>query len=188
MRIPFKESTQSKLFKKLYEDYYAPFCIFAKRYIEDICICEDIVSDVFAGLWDKQNALELRPETAVAYLKTCVRNNCLNYLKHQTYEIDYANICNKQAPIYASSPESIYTLDELYKLLYETLEKLPENYRIVFAKSFFEGKTHAEIAKEMNLSIKSINRYKQKTVEFLRKELKDYLPLILFLFIDKPLN
>ena len=37
-------------------------------------------------------------------------------------------------------------------------------------KSFFEGKTHAEIAEEMNLSVKSINRYKQKTMELLRVE------------------
>ena len=64
-------------------------------------------------------------------------------------------------------------------MLYETLNKLPENYRTVFMKSFFEGKTHAEIAEEMNLSVKSINRYKQKTMELLRNELKDYLPLFL---------
>jgi len=49
-------------------------------------------------------------------------------------------------------------------------------------KSFFEGKTHVEIAEEMNLSVKSINRYKQKTMELLRNELKDYLPLLLLLF------
>lgn len=48
-------------------------------------------------------------------------------------------------------------------------------------KSFFEGKTHAEIAEEMNLSVKSINRYKQKTMELLRNELKDYMPLLLLL-------
>ena len=41
------------------------------------------------------------------------------------------------------------------RMLYETLNKLPENYRTVFMKSFFEGKTHAEIAEEMNLSVKS---------------------------------
>ena len=49
-------------------------------------------------------------------------------------------------------------------------------------KSFFEGKTHAEIAEEMNLSVKSINRYKQKTMELLRNELKEYMPLLLLLF------
>ena len=50
-------------------------------------------------------------------------------------------------------------------------------------KSFFEGKTHTEIAEEMNLSVKSINRYKQKTMELLRNELKEYMPLLLLLFL-----
>ncbi|WP_321479520.1 RNA polymerase sigma-70 factor [uncultured Bacteroides sp.] len=181
MKILLKENAQQALFQKLYEDYYAPFCLFAKRYIDDACIREDIVSDVFASLWNKRNELELKPETTIAYLKMCVRNNCLNYLKHQNYEIDYAAMCNKRAPLYATSPESVYTLEELYKLLNEALKKLPENYRTVFVKSFFEGKTHAEIAKEMNLSVKSIDRYKQKTIELLRCELKDYLPFFLLL-------
>ena len=75
-----------------------------------------------------------------------------------------------------------YILDELYRMLYETLNKLPESYRTVFIKSFYEGKTHTEIAEEMNLSVKSINRYKQKTMELMRNELKDYLPLFLLLF------
>jgi len=35
----------------------------------------------------------------------------------------------------------------------------------------------------MNLSVKSINRYKQKTMELLRNELKDYLPLFLLLLL-----
>ena len=68
-------------------------------------------------------------------------------------------------------------------MLYEKLNKLPENYRTVFIKSFFEGKTHTEIAEEMNLSVKSINRYKQKTMELLRNELKEYMPLLLLLFL-----
>lgn len=92
-------------------------------------------------------------------------------------------IYRRKAPVYETEPDSIYTLDELYRMLYETLNKLPENYRTVFIKSFFEGKTHTEIAEEMNLSVKSINRYKQKTMELLRNELKEYMPLLLLLFL-----
>ena len=44
-------------------------------------------------------------------------------------------------------------------------------------------KTHTEIAENMNLSVKSINRYKQKTMELLRNALKDYLPLLLLLLL-----
>ena len=110
-------------------------------------------------------------------------NSCLNYhLKHQRCEWSYAENIKKKAPIYETEPDSVYTLDELYRMLYETLNKLPENHRTVFMKSFFEGKTHAEIAEEMNLSVKSINRYKQKTMELLRNELKEYMPLLLLLF------
>lgn len=53
-----------------------------------------------------------------------------------------------------------------------------------FIDRFFKGKTHTEIAEELNLSVKSVNRYKQKTLEFLRNELKEYMPLLL-LFISR---
>lgn len=112
---------------------------------------------------------------SIGIYKNVCKNSCLNFLKHQEYEWSYAENIQKKAPLYETETDSVYTLDELYRMLYETLNKLPENYRTVFMKSFFEGKTHAEIAEEMNLSVKSINRYKQKTMELLRNELKDYL-------------
>ena len=147
-----------------------------------VSLLEDIVSDVFTSLWDKIDSFDFQSDTALGYIKMCVKNSCLNYLKHQEYEWNYAEVVQKKAPIYEVEPDSVYTLDELYRMLYETLNKLPESYRTVFIKSFFEGKTHAEIAEEMNLSVKSINRYKQKTMELMRNELKDYLPLFLLLF------
>lgn len=184
MRKSFSKQIKEQAFRRLYEEYYAPFCLYAKRFIDDKETREDIVSDVFTSLWDKLAAdvFDLQSETVVGYIKMCVKNCCLNYLKHQECEWNYAENIQKKAPIYEMEPDSVYTLDELYRMLYETLNKLPEAYRTAFMKSFFEGKTHVEIAEEMNLSVKSINRYKQKTIELLRNELKDYMPLFLLLF------
>ena len=183
MKISFSTQTKDRTFKQLYEEYYAPFCLYAKRFIDDLDTRQDIVSDVFASLWDKMDtdSFDLQSDTALGYIKMCVKNSCLNFLKHQEYEWSYAENIQKNTPVFETEPDSVYTLDELYRMLYETLDKLPENYRTVFMKSFFEGKTHVEIAEEMNLSVKSINRYKQKTMELLRNELKDYLPLLLLL-------
>lgn len=181
MNISFSKKSKEQTFKLLYEEYYAPFCLYAKRFIEDKEVREDIVSDVFTSLWDKMDSFDLQSDTAIGYIKMCVKNSCLNFLKHQEYEWSYAENIQKKAPIYETEPDSVYTLDELYRMLYETLDKLPENYRTVFIKSFFEGKTHVEIAEELKLSVKSINRYKQKTMELLRNDLKEYLPLILFI-------
>lgn len=183
MNLSFSGRNKEQAFKELYEEYYAPFCLYAKRFIEDKETREDIVSDVFTSIWGKIDTFDLQSDTALGYIKMCVRNSCLNFLKHQECEWNYAENIQKKAPVYETEPDSIYTLDELYKMLYETLNKLPENYRIVFMKSFFEGKTHVEIAEEMNLSVKSINRYKQKTMELLRNELKDYMPLLILLLM-----
>lgn len=86
--------------------------------------------------------------------------------------------CARQEPVYASSPDALYGPQELYALLHRTLERLPENYRTVFVKSALEGRTYDEIAEEMQVSVKSVNRYKQRAVEQLRRELGPYLALL----------
>lgn len=179
MKISFSGNHKEHAYKQLYETYYAPFCLYAKRYIKSKEIREDIVSDVFVMLWNKIDSFDMESESTLGYIKMCVKNSCLNYLKHQEYEWNYANAYQQKPPIYESQPDSIYTLEEMYKMLYETLDRLPDNYRTVFIRSFFEGATQTEIAKELELSEKSISRYKQKTIEMLQKELKDYLPLII---------
>lgn len=185
MKLSFPINDKEQAFKQIYENYYASFCLYAKRFIEDKETREDIVSDIYASLWDKLDTFDLNSDTILGYIKICVKNSCFNYLKHQECEWNYADIIQKKAPIYETEPDSLYTLDELYKMLYETLEKLPNNYRTVFIESFIKGKTHAEIAEEMKLSVKSINRYKQKTLELLRDELKDYMPLLLLLLMPE---
>lgn len=170
-------------FKRLYENYYAAFCLYAKRFVDDRSVREDIVSDVFATLWRKRNEIILKPETTLAYLKMCVKNSCLNYLKHLNYEHDYAESYKLNPPVYEKSPDTVYGMAELYELLEKKLEQLPENYKRVFAMYFNEGKTHAEIAEEMQLSVKSIDRYKQRVIEILRNELKDYASLFILLLL-----
>lgn len=185
MNLSFSKREKELAFKQLYEQYYAPFCLYAKRFVENREEREDIVSEVFATLWNKIDwgEVDAQSATVLGYIKMSVKNSCLNYLKHQEYEWDYSERMQKLAPIYDENYDSVYTLDELYQMLLETLEKLPENYREVFKKSFFEEKTHAEIAEEMNISLKSVGRYKQKVMDFLQVELKDYLPLIIYSFI-----
>ena len=173
----------NKDYENLFEQYYGPFCLYAHRFIDDEEVCKDIVSDVFAMLWDKKDDFILHSDTVLAYIKTCVHNSCLNYLKHIDYERDYEEAFLKAAPTYNEKPDSVYSLDEMYKMLYETLEKLPSQYREVFMKSFFEGKSRAQISEELDISIKTVNRYKQKAIELLKKELNDNALLLSFLSI-----
>ena len=99
MKISFSKQTKERAFKQLYEEYYAPFCLYAKRFVDDKETREDIVSDVFTSLWDKldTDSFNLQSNTALAYIKMCVKNSCLNFLKHQEYEWSYAENIQKES-------------------------------------------------------------------------------------------
>ena len=44
MKLSLNEQSKKQVFKQLYEEYYAPFCLYAKRFVdnketrEDICL------------------------------------------------------------------------------------------------------------------------------------------------------
>lgn len=173
--------SKERLFRELYSRYYPSFCLYARRFLTDATVCEDIVSEVFTNMWNRIGSIDLDSAACVAYIKMSVKNSCLNYLKHHRHKTAYEDSLKNLDEAMAAGPDSVYSLEELYRVLHETLENMPPEYRSVFLKSFVEDKTQAEIAAELNLSEKSINRYKKKTLELLKKELKDFLPLLLFL-------
>ena len=61
------------------------------------------------------------------------------------------------------------------------INKLPERCRQVFLKSRIEGKRNREIANELNLTVSTVENQMTIALRKLRVELKDYLPLLLFL-------
>ena len=150
-------------FQRLFELYYPALCIYTKRFIPDRETREDIVQEVFSSIWENRKRIVIRT-SARNYLITATKNHCLNYLQrnHEEY-VD--KLPQEQIPIYADSGEE--------------LAKLPENYRYVFEKNRFENKSYGEIAEDMQISIRTVERYKNKAIEILKTELKDYLPLFI---------
>jgi RNA polymerase sigma-70 factor (ECF subfamily) len=53
---------------------------------------------------------------------------------------------------------------------------MPERRRMIFEMSRFEGLKYGEIAKKLNISIKTVEIQMSKALEFMRDKLSDYLP------------
>ena len=51
-----------------------------------------------------------------------------NYLKHNSYEKEYSRSLKDLDLVYEDNPDSVPSLEQLYAMLLETLEKLPENH------------------------------------------------------------
>lgn len=70
---------------------------------------------------------------------------------------------------------------EMKQLVEHALSKLPEKTRRVFIMRRFEEKSYREIASEMNMSVKGVEYHMNKATESLKKTLKDFLPLLIYL-------
>lgn len=168
-------------YRFLFEHYYGALCLYAKRYIDDRAVREDVVQDVFFSIWAKRKGI-VTHSSGKNYLITCVKNTSLNYLRKQGYQEEYLDRVKVSMPAYSENLDDVYTLKELQTLLESALAKLPVEYRVAFEMSRFEQKTSAEIAEVMNVSVRTVERYRNRATEILKEELKDYLPLLLFLF------
>lgn len=163
-------------FKKLFFEFYPSLCVFAGRYISSSDACEDIVQEVFFSIWKNRKNLNIHSSFR-NFLITSVRNKCTDYLRKQSSHERYLE--NYTSPSLPSSPIDIYTINELEDMLQIALEKLPPNIQTAFDMSRSQNMTYKEIAAEMNISPKTVESYISKALKLLRKELKDYLPIIL---------
>jgi RNA polymerase sigma-70 factor (ECF subfamily) len=167
-------------FRTLFEYYYVPLCLYAKRYVENKAVREDIVQDVFFTIWEKRKQIKVNT-SAKNYLMASIKHNSLDYLRRQGYQQEYQNKVIENTPVYSENIDELYNLKELQELLAKTLEKLPEEYRIAFIMSRMEEKSVSEIAEKLSVSIRTVERYRNRAMEILKRELKDYLPISVIL-------
>ena len=163
-------------FNIIYERNYQRSFMFAKSYVHDDMIAEDIVSDSLVKYWRLISTQ--KGEATEALLLSILRNKALDYLRHKAVhdaaienleEIKKRELSIRISTLEACDPEEIFR-EEIRTILQRTLQSLPEN------------KTVKEIAIETNLTVKGVEYHITKTLKVLRINLKDYLPLFYFLF------
>lgn len=79
----------------------------------------------------------------------------------------------------ACEPATIFDT-EIQRIVYKTLEQLPEQSRHIFILSRYHNTPNKKIAEQLGISIKSVEFHITKALKLLRLELKDYLISLLF--------
>jgi RNA polymerase sigma-70 factor (ECF subfamily) len=167
-----KEDSLNQL-SLLYEKH-APGMLFYARKFVDFQTAEDIVHDVFLKLWNHDQFLII-DQTIGSYLFRSVRNACFDYLKHQIVRDDYLSIAAQELKI----EELAYSDDLLNKLidkeqkdsLYHAIEQLPEKCKEIFKLTYMEEKKNEEVARMLNISVRTVESHIYKALKKLRSVL-----------------
>lgn len=104
-------------------------------------------------IWENQ-------ETWNSYIYTMVRNHIYNFLKHKSIEQTYQEQYTKED--LSISEADIH--DQLYAreselLMKLTIANMPEQRRKIFRMSRTQEKSNQEIADELNISVRTVERH-----------------------------
>lgn len=178
----FASNSNPELFDELFMQYSKPLFYYAAKFVDDE-MARDIVQDVFAKLWSDQSITVKHSLNSLLF--TMVRNNCLQHLEKQKVRNKYLEstkliLQEEELRFYMEEKTSLIE-QELENKLKEVLSRLPDRCRQIFVMSRFDNKKNKEIAGELDISVKAVEKQITKALSTIRTELKDYLPLLLFL-------
>ncbi|RPD91775.1 sigma-70 family RNA polymerase sigma factor [Aureibaculum marinum] len=158
-----EERIFSNLFKTLSKDVHN----FLRYKYGDNLNPKDKVQEAFIKLWD--NCKNVTPEKAKSFLFTTANNMMLNEVKHQKVVLKHQQV--KPKDYTNENPEFIMEESEYMKKYQRALGNLTEAQREAFLMNRIEGKKHKEIAEELGISRKGVEKRIYGALEKLRKEI-----------------
>jgi RNA polymerase sigma factor (sigma-70 family) len=166
-------------FKFLFDNHFDDLRKYLLYRSGDEELATDIAQDTFMRIWEKQ--LEIDHKTVKGLLIKIgsdlfisrYRKEKVAFTFFKTYKPDGHNL----------TPEEHLHFNEL-KIAYEkSLETMPEKQRVVFLMSRIDEMKYTEIADQLGLSVKAIEKRMNLALTHLKTHLKDKITgFILFLF------
>lgn len=135
----------------------------------------DVVHDVFVTLWIRREVIRIRSSVR-AYLYSAARNRALNILRRDARRIptDFVDFSRGEPVTFvATSPEPDARVRELERMLAIWIAELPPRRAEAFLLSRYHDLTHAEIARIMELSERTVNTHVAHALRDLRRKLAE---------------
>ncbi len=177
-----------KAFEFLYDTYQLRLYHFAFHYLNDEEVSKDIVQDVFSFVWTDRKKLEVVSNLS-SWLYTLTKNQCLKKIDHLKVKQKHVDILKyRQLNVVQNALTELDTspmiFDEINTIVNQILSGLPPQSRQIFEMSRFDNLKNREIAEKLDISQKSVEAHITKALKNFREALKNYLPLVAFLFLE----
>ena len=157
-------------FNHLFDRYGKRLYHFSIGYLKSAENAEEIVQEVFMRIWE--NRLELSAQKSIdAYLFTIARNGILNTIRKSKSEqayLKYTKI-NSGKSVLLDEELNFNELEEAYN---QVIEQLSPRRKEIFLLSKAQSFSNVEIAKKMNISVKTVENQMTSAISEIRKNLR----------------
>ena len=158
----------------VFRAHYGVMCTVVRRIVFAPDVAEELVQDVFFKLWTKREQLA-EIDALKTYLYRAARNTALNHLRRQKLEHAFEEReLAKGEPLASESLSDSAATGEVERAVRVAIGRLPERCREIFLMSRDGGLTYGQIAKELGISIKTVETQMGRALKSLRISLAEF--------------
>jgi RNA polymerase sigma-70 factor, ECF subfamily len=176
-------------FRELFNHTFPRLRGYCRLFVADDKMVEDIIQECFITLWEKKETISTDKSTE-GFLFIMVRNRCLNYLKNkklhdEVISLDKLNSIELQHlyQLDFTETEEKTIEEQLIQSFQQAIEHLPEKRKIIFKKCKIEGQKQSDVAAELGITLKAIEKQIAKAKQQIRKHLVIQFPALVVIIM-----
>lgn len=166
-------------YAELYQRYFRLLFVHAYKRLGDKEQAKDIIQELFISTWENRNTFSLKSSFAGYFFKT-VNNRIVNHYLHENVKEKYASHFVSFVSNIETRSDYLIREKQLAALIEKEIQQLPAKMRQIFELSRKEYLSHKEIAEQLSLTEKTVDR--QVSNALLRLKGK-FLLLAVFYFL-----
>ena len=168
-------------FAIIFHQYYKDLVLYAGTFINNQMACEDVVQDFFVKLWTERE--HLSPVEAVKpFLLKAIKYACLNAIRGENSRLKYGDVGKMAEECITRETEDYILYSELNERLDAVLDYLSPVQRRCFELNRLQGMKQAEVARELDMPLRTVELRIAESLKILKKHLKEYfIQVLLFL-------
>jgi len=156
-------------FDQIFMDWYYPVRNFIYYKTGEMQTAEDIVQETFLKVWERRDMINI--QTVRPLLYKIANNLFLNRLEHEKVSLKFITEYHRSQYSYSAAPDFELEMRDFDKRLQDSLSELDEKNRTVFLMNRIDDLTYTQIAQNLGLSVKAVEKRMRKALAFLKGKL-----------------
>jgi RNA polymerase sigma-70 factor (ECF subfamily) len=158
-------------FKLLYNRYNKKLYYFSLRYLGDNEEAEELVQSVYINIWEHRKSLD-ETMSVKNYIYRSAVNYIYNYLKKKAIRARFVETELQKGELQSNQTYDQIFFHDLESSISSIVETLPPQQQKIFQLSRLEGLSHEEIAKNLDLSVRTVENQIYRALKIIKSKVK----------------
>ncbi|MCY1721405.1 RNA polymerase sigma-70 factor [Prolixibacteraceae bacterium Z1-6] len=177
------KSGEKEAYQILFERYAPKIYHFALSYLKSTADSEELVQDVFLKVWEKRDILDATQNIKAFIFKIAI-NTIYDFIRRKNIETAFQEFSKANYSTGSNNTWDTVIFEEMQTTINRLVAQMPEQRRKIFKLSKSKGLTNDEIAKELQLSKRTVENQLYRALVFLKEHLqKDSVFALLFFYL-----